>query len=97
MLDPALALAQRAIELDPLEAEGHRMLGGIHLVRAEHELSEAHFSQAESLHPGHADIRAHSARLHMHMGDLKKATENLAISRARNAAASISGGALNSG
>jgi adenylate cyclase len=84
LLDPCIVLARRAIELDPLEAEGHRMLGGIHLVRAEHDLSAECFAKAEALNPGHADIRAHAARHYMHVGNLRRATENLGKARQLN-------------
>ena len=68
-LDPCLELAYKAVELDPLEAEGHRSIGAIQLLHSNHELSEQHFATAEKLHPGHANILAHCARLHTHTGD----------------------------
>lgn len=84
VLDPCIPLAHRALELDPTEPEAHRMLGAIHLVRGEHDLSDLHFSRARELHPGHADILAHSARLAMHSGELETARQSLNRARQLN-------------
>jgi TolB-like protein/two-component SAPR family response regulator len=73
-LGPCTDLAQRAIELDPTEAEAHRVLGGIHLCRGEHDTSRIYFERAQQIHPGHSHILAHAARYHMHTGDPKTAT-----------------------
>jgi tetratricopeptide (TPR) repeat protein len=73
-LGPCTELAQHAIELDPSEAEAHRVLGGIHLCRGEHDTSRMYFERAQQIHPGHAHILAHAARYHMHTGDPQTAT-----------------------
>ena len=83
-LDPNLALAQRAIELDPLEAEAHRIAGGIHLARAQHDQSDEHFIQAEKLHPGHAHILAHRAKLFALTGEHETARNYLNRARRLN-------------
>jgi TolB-like protein/Tfp pilus assembly protein PilF len=73
-LGPCTDLAQHAIELDPTEAEAHRILGGIHLCRGEHDISRIYFERAQQIHPGHSHILAHTARYHMHTGDPQTAT-----------------------
>jgi DNA-binding SARP family transcriptional activator len=73
-LGPCTELAQHAIELDPTEAEAHRVLGGIHLCRGEHDTSRIYFERAQQIHPGHSHILAHAARYHMHTGDPQTAT-----------------------
>ncbi|MFP6774039.1 MAG: BTAD domain-containing putative transcriptional regulator, partial [Alphaproteobacteria bacterium] len=83
-LDPCMDLAQRAIELDPLEAEGHRMAGGISLLRSHHDLSREHFTQAENLHPGHAHILAHHAKLFALTGEHETARNYLNRARQLN-------------
>jgi len=67
-------LARHAIELDPTEAEAHRVLGGIELSRCEHELARLHFDQARQIHPGHSYVLAHAARYYMHTDDPQTAT-----------------------
>jgi TolB-like protein/Tfp pilus assembly protein PilF len=83
-LGPCTDLAQHAIELDPTEAEAHRILGGIHLCRGEHDTSRIHFERAQQIHPGHAHILAHAARYHMHTGDPQTATRLLGKAQQRN-------------
>lgn len=73
-LGPCTDLAQHAIELDPTEAEAHRVLGGIHLCRGEHDASRMYFERARQIHPGHSHILAHAARYYMHTGDPQTAT-----------------------
>jgi adenylate cyclase len=83
-LDPCMDLARRAVELDPTEAEAHRILGGVHLVRAEHEPSRFHFEEAQRVNPGHAHVLAHAARYHMHSSDPRKAAGLLSQARRLN-------------
>ena len=83
-LNPSISLAQHAIELDPTEVEGQRVLGGIHLVRGEHELSKQHFEEARQTHPGHAHVLAHHARYYMHDGAPREAISLLSRARQLN-------------
>lgn len=84
LLDPSLSLAQRAVELDPMEVEAQRVLGGIHLVRSEHELSRLHFEDAQQSHPGHAHVLAHYARYFIHDGKPREAVSLLSRARQLN-------------
>lgn len=83
-LNPSISLAQHAIELDPTEVEAQRVLGGIHLVRGEHELSKQHFEEARQTHPGHAHVLAHHARYYMHDGAPREAISLLSRARQLN-------------
>jgi adenylate cyclase len=83
-LDSSMSLAQRAIELDPMEVEAHRVLGGIHLVRGEHDLSRLHFEDARRSHPGHAHVLAHFARYFIHDGAPQEAISLLSRARQLN-------------
>ena len=69
---------------DPTESEAHRILGGVHLTRGEHDLSRLHFEEAQKIHPGQAHILAHAARYHMHTGAPQKAMNLLGQARQLN-------------
>ncbi len=84
MLGTCEGLARHAVDLDPAESEAHRVLGGVHLCRGEHELSRQYFEAAEGIHPGHAHILAHTARYHTYTGNPDKAINLLGRARQLN-------------
>ena len=86
LLDTSTSLARHAVNLDPTESEAHRILGGIHLVHGEHDLSRQYFEEAEAIHPGHAHILAHTARYYLHTGNPDKAIKLLGQARQLNPA-----------
>jgi len=67
-LDRCMEHATRAVEIDPFEAEAQRIMGGVHLVRSDHELAEHHFDLALQSHPGNAHVLAHAAKYHAYVG-----------------------------
>jgi DNA-binding SARP family transcriptional activator len=68
-LDRCIDHAARAIEIDPFEAEGQRIMGGVQLVRGDHDLAEHHFDLALRAHPGNAHVLAHAAKHRTYVGD----------------------------
>lgn len=57
-LDLAMAAAQRAIALDPLLPEGHRLLGVVHLWKRQYDVAIGEVEHAIALDPNHADAYA---------------------------------------
>jgi len=68
-LDRCIEHAVRAIELDPFEAEAQRIMGGVQLVRGDHDVAEHHFDLALRAHPGNAHVLAHAAKYRTYVGD----------------------------
>ena len=68
-LDRCIMHAKRAIEIDPFEAEAQRVIGGVYLVRGEHELANHHFNLALNAHPGNAHVLAHAAKFRTFVGE----------------------------
>ncbi|MFO1089908.1 MAG: adenylate/guanylate cyclase domain-containing protein [Hyphomicrobiales bacterium] len=52
----AAQLAQKAVDLDPLDASGHAVMAWVHMVRREFPRAERCWKLAESLNPNDADI-----------------------------------------
>jgi tetratricopeptide (TPR) repeat protein len=52
----ALAAAERAVALDPSDAEGHAALGEIFAGRGDFERAAAEFETAIRLNPGHVEV-----------------------------------------
>jgi TolB-like protein/class 3 adenylate cyclase len=76
-LDSAVALAQRAVELDPLDARGFSELGFAHLYKKRHERALAEYSRALALNPNDADIIAEYADALVYAGQPTKSIELL--------------------
>jgi len=83
-LDRCIQHARRAIEIDPFEAEAQRVLGGVYLVRGEHELAQHHFDTALNVHPGNAHVLAHAAKFQAYIGEDQSAISYLNKARQLN-------------
>jgi len=60
----ALVKARAAIQADPKSADGHFVLGRIHVVRNELEAARREFTEARNLSPGRLDALIELSRLH---------------------------------
>ena len=83
-LDRCIYHARRAVEIDPFEAEAQRLLGGVYLVRGEHELANHHFDTALQVHPGNAHVLAHAAKYQAFVGEDQSAISLLNKARQLN-------------
>jgi TolB-like protein len=72
-LDDALLLAQRAIELDELDARGFGELGFAHLYRKEHDPAINAYERALRLNPNDADLMSDMADALAHSGRSEEA------------------------
>jgi TolB-like protein/Flp pilus assembly protein TadD len=68
-LDSAVALAQRSIELDPLDAHGFSEHGFANLYKKRHDESLSDYRRALALNPNDADIIAEYADALVYAGD----------------------------
>jgi TolB-like protein len=73
VLDEALALAKRAVELDPEDPESHRILGAINLYLRDYDKAEFHFCRAVDMNPNNAFIVGRTGELYNFLGDPEKA------------------------
>jgi len=73
VLDEALALARRAVELDPDDPESHRILGSINLYLRDYDKAEFHFCRAVEMNPNNAFIVGRTGELYNFLGDPEKA------------------------
>ena len=71
----AARYAEKAIALDDQDANGHAVMGWIHMVRHEFAKAERHWDMANSLNPNDADIMMWRATAMAFLGELDKATE----------------------
>jgi tetratricopeptide (TPR) repeat protein len=71
-LESAVALAQRATELDRLDARGFSELGFASLYKKQHEKALAEYSRALALNPNDADIIAEYADALVYSGEPAK-------------------------
>jgi TolB-like protein/class 3 adenylate cyclase/Flp pilus assembly protein TadD len=76
-LDAAVDLAQKAIQLDPLDARGFAELGFAMLYQKRHEESLAEYSRAVVLNPNDADILAELADALVYAGQPRKSIDLL--------------------
>lgn len=83
-LDRCIHHARRAVEIDPFEAEAQRLLGGVYLVRGEHDLANHHFDTALNVHPGNAHVLAHAAKYQAYVGEHQSAISLLNKARQLN-------------
>ena len=76
-LDAALALAQRATEIDETDARGFGELGYVHLYRREHDAAIIAYRRARLLNPNDADLISDMADALAHAGESEEAVELL--------------------
>jgi tetratricopeptide (TPR) repeat protein len=76
-LDAAVDLAQRAVQLDRLDARGFAELGFANLYKKLHDESLAEYARAMALNPNDADIIAEYADSLVYAGQPKKSVELL--------------------
>ncbi len=76
-LDAAVALAQRAVDLDRLDARGFSELGFAHLYKKQHEKAVAEYRRALALNPNDADIIAEYADALVYAGRPEESVELL--------------------
>lgn len=76
-LAQAQALAEKAAELDDLDAEVHWLLAEIHLIRREFERTEAEYRRALQLNPNLADIRANWGFTQCRLGKPERGVSDL--------------------
>lgn len=69
--------ARRAIAIEPLEADGPRVLGAIYVTLGHHEEGYPHLARAIRLNPGHADLAAHMCRYYGLTGDPERALREI--------------------
>jgi TolB-like protein/class 3 adenylate cyclase/Flp pilus assembly protein TadD len=72
-LDAALALAQRATEMDETDARGFGELGFVHLYRKEHDAAISAYRRALLLNPNDADLMSDMADALAHSGQSEDA------------------------
>lgn len=77
LLHEAKRLASRAVQLDPLNAAGHRELGHASMYLGDLDESEGHFEVAMDRAPHHADILADRADILVHGSKMKQAKERI--------------------
>ena len=79
-LGTALALAQRAVELDVRDAHGHSELGYVHLFMKEHHLAISQYERALTLNPNDTEVMADMADALTYVGRIEEAIELLKTS-----------------
>jgi adenylate cyclase len=72
-IDEAITLCRRALELDPDDAEAHRIMGALFLLRRDYEQAEKHVRRALALNPNHALIAIKAANFYCYAGQPEKA------------------------
>jgi adenylate cyclase len=73
----ALALAQRAVELDPSLPHGHKQLAMIYVYQRKHDLAIAAAQKAVDLDPDDADSHGDLAEVQNYAGKPNEAIENV--------------------
>jgi DNA-binding SARP family transcriptional activator/TolB-like protein len=73
----ARASAERAAELNPLDGNGHRMVGRALLFLGDFQESLARFDRAKRLAPNHADLLVDFADTLMHNSDIHEANAQI--------------------
>jgi TolB-like protein len=74
-LEESMKTIQKAIELDENEAEAHRIMGVMQMLRRDFEAAEYHHRRAMELNPSDAYIKARSAAFYTFKGEPIKALE----------------------
>ena len=75
IMDEAVALGRRGLELDENEPECHRIMGSLSLYSRDFDKAEYHFQRALDLNPNHAYIVGRMGELYNFLGDGDKALE----------------------
>jgi len=73
ILDRTLALAQKAVALDPNEPSSQTAMARLHQTRGAYSLAEYHYSKARELNPNSALLMAGFGDLHITLGEPEKA------------------------
>ena len=76
-LDDCTASVTKALEIDPNDPEGHRIMGAIKLEARDYELARYHHEKARELCPSDAYIRARYATLLIYLGEPEQALEEI--------------------
>jgi adenylate cyclase len=74
-LDKELHFAERALDLDPNNAEAHRIMGSIQMQFGSFEAAEYHHRRAMELNPSDAYIKARSAAFYTYKGEPMRALQ----------------------
>jgi class 3 adenylate cyclase len=74
-LDRELHFAERALELDPNNAEAHRIMGAIQMQFGSFESAEYHHRRAMELNPSDAYIKARTAAFYIYKGEPMRALQ----------------------
>lgn len=77
-LEDCLASARTALELDPNEAEVHRIMGSISIASGDLAKALAHFKRGIEINPNHAYIAAKTAEIYNCLGQPELALEMIA-------------------
>ena len=72
VLDQALALAKRAVELDDGQETCLAALGWVHMHRHSYDLAEHYYTRALALNPNNPTVRANLGDLYLRLGDPAK-------------------------
>ncbi len=72
-IDDCTASAKKALEIDPDDAEGHRIMGAIYLGSEDFELAQHHLERALELCPSDSYMMVKNASLQIFLGDPEKA------------------------
>ena len=78
-LEPALACAQKAVDLDPDDSMTHRILGSVLTYVRKHDAAAAHFDRAINLNPNDMQAQTLYANLMIFMGQPAAALTRLAL------------------
>jgi hypothetical protein len=78
-LDDCTGSVTKALEIDPNDPEGHRIMGAIKLEARDYELARYHHEKARELCPSDAYIRARYATLLIYLGEPEQALEEIHI------------------
>ena len=76
-LDDCTGSVTKALEIDPNDPEGHRIMGAIKLEARDYELARYHHEKALELCPSDAYIRARYATLLIYLGEPEQALEEI--------------------
>ena len=76
-LDDCTGSVTKALEIDPNDPEGHRIMGAIKLEARDYELARYHHEKARELCPSDAYIRARYATLLIYLGEPEQALEEI--------------------
>jgi tetratricopeptide (TPR) repeat protein len=78
-LDRVEELARRAVAIAPDEPDGYRVLGRVHLIRAEYDQARAALQRAIEINPSDANALAVWGTVQSYLGDIPGAIEALEL------------------